>query len=64
MSAPGGPTLPRRQGLHIQGMSVHAVASQLIDAAPERLAAMYQDYGQAMAEAGRAVAGSVSDFDP
>ena len=26
-------------------MSVHAVASQLIEAAPERLSAMYQDYG-------------------
>jgi hypothetical protein len=26
-------------------MSVHAVASQLIDATPERVIAMYQDYG-------------------
>jgi polyketide cyclase/dehydrase/lipid transport protein len=26
-------------------MSVHAIASQLIDAAPERVSAMYQDYG-------------------
>jgi hypothetical protein len=26
-------------------MSVHAVASQLIDAAPERVIAMYRDYG-------------------